>query len=76
MMTLGLHFFRRYVHSSIFISDYFEYIVFRILNFGVQMDKVRVLFVCTFFGGRARIAELYARKMGLEHIDVYSSGFE
>ena len=40
------------------------------------MDKVRVLFVCTFFGGRARIAELYARKMGLEHIDVYSSGFE
>lgn len=40
------------------------------------MDKVRVLFVCTFFGGRARIAELYARKMGLEHIDVYSSGVE
>ena len=40
------------------------------------MDKVRVLFVCTFFGGRARITELYARKMGLEHIDVYSSGFE
>jgi len=40
------------------------------------MDKIRILFVCTYFGGRARIAELYAGKMGLRHIEVASSGFE
>ncbi|MDG1818229.1 MAG: hypothetical protein P8H31_00190 [Porticoccaceae bacterium] len=40
------------------------------------MDRVRILFVCTFFGGRARIAENYAQQMGLEHIEAYSSGFE
>ncbi|MGB0449295.1 MAG: hypothetical protein ACPGF6_01800, partial [Porticoccaceae bacterium] len=32
--------------------------------------------MCTFFGGRSRIAELYAEQMGLGHIEVSSSGFE
>mgnify|MGYP001076102577 CR=1 FL=1 len=40
------------------------------------MDKTKILFVCTYFGGRARIAELYAGQMGLKHIEVVSSGFE
>ena len=40
------------------------------------MDKIKILFVCTYFGGRARIAELYAGQMGLKHIEVASSGFE
>ena len=40
------------------------------------MDRIRILFVCTYFGGRPRIAELYARQMGLRNIEVSSSGFE
>lgn len=40
------------------------------------MNKVRILFVCTFYGGRARIAELYTNQVGLTHIEVSSSGFE
>jgi arsenate reductase len=36
----------------------------------------KVLFVCTFFGGRARIAELYAKKFYSGKLEVFSSGFE
>lgn len=40
------------------------------------MTKPRILFVCTFFGGRARIAELYAMQMAQEQVEAFSSGFE
>ena len=40
------------------------------------MARFKVLFVCTFFGGRARIAELYAEKFCLGQVEVSSSGFE
>lgn len=40
------------------------------------MNKVRILFVCTFYGGRARIAELYAEQFSSEQIEIFSSGFE
>lgn len=40
------------------------------------MDKYRVLFVCTYFGGRARIAELFTRQAGLQNVSAFSSGFE
>lgn len=40
------------------------------------MDKIRILFVCTYFGGRAKIADLYARQAGLMNVEVCSSGFE
>lgn len=40
------------------------------------MNKIRILFVCTFCGGRARIAELYTSQVGMAHIEVSSSGFE
>jgi len=34
------------------------------------MTKPRILFVCTFFGGRARIAELYAMQMAQEQVEA------
>jgi|TARA_B110000879_G_scaffold43857_1_gene61905 arsenate reductase len=40
------------------------------------MSKFKILFVCTFYGGRARIAEIYAGQLGLGQIEVFSSGFE
>ena len=40
------------------------------------MDKYRILFVCTYFGGRARIAELFTRQAGLPNVSAFSSGFE
>jgi len=40
------------------------------------MTRSKVLFVCTFFGGRARIAELYAEQFCSGQIEVSSSGFE
>ena len=40
------------------------------------MTKPRILFVCTFFGGRARITELYAMQMAQEQVEAFSSGFE
>ena len=40
------------------------------------MTKPRILFVCTFFGGQARIAELYAMQMAEEQVEAFSSGFE
>ena len=40
------------------------------------MNKTRVLFVCTYFGGRARIAELYSEQMGFSQVEFASSGFE
>jgi arsenate reductase len=40
------------------------------------VTKSRILFVCTFFGGRARIAELYAEQFSSGQIEVFSSGFE
>lgn len=40
------------------------------------MSKFKILFVCTFYGGRARIAEIYARQLGLGQNEVFSSGFE
>ena len=44
------------------------------------MVKSKILFVSTFFGGRARIAELYSElyfeQLGFENIEVFSSGFE
>lgn len=40
------------------------------------MTKPRILFVCTFFGGRARIAELYAMQMAQGQVEAFSSGFE
>ena len=40
------------------------------------MTKPRILFVCMFFGGRARIAELYAMQMAQEQVEAFSSGFE
>jgi arsenate reductase len=40
------------------------------------MSKFKILFVCTFYGGRARIAEIYAGQLGLGQVEVFSSGFE
>lgn len=40
------------------------------------MDKYRILFVCTYYGGRVRIAELLAKQTGLQQVSVSSSGFE
>ncbi len=40
------------------------------------MNNVRVLFVSTFYGGRARIAELYAEQFSSGPIEIFSSGFE
>jgi arsenate reductase (thioredoxin) len=40
------------------------------------MGNKRVLFVCTYQGARAKIAEEYARKYADGKIDVFSSCFE
>ena len=40
------------------------------------MSKVKVLFVCTFRGARARIAEIMANQLASADIAFYSSGFE
>jgi arsenate reductase len=40
------------------------------------MDRIKVLFVCTYFGGRAKIAEVQADSLTDEKYEVFSSGFE
>ena len=40
------------------------------------MGNKRVLFVCTFHGARARIAEEFAKQYAGEKVDVFSSCFE
>jgi arsenate reductase len=40
------------------------------------MAKLRVLFVCTYQGVRARVAEEFAKRLAGGKIDVFSSGFE
>jgi arsenate reductase len=40
------------------------------------MSKTQILFVCTYNGTRARVAELYAKKYGGNEIEVSSASFE
>ena len=40
------------------------------------MSKVKILFFCTFRGGRARIAEVIANELVSTDIAFYASGFE
>lgn len=39
-------------------------------------DKIRVLFVCVHNAARSRMAEALLRKLGGEHFEVTSAGFE
>ncbi|MDG1874108.1 MAG: hypothetical protein P8J27_09360 [Mariniblastus sp.] len=40
------------------------------------MSPIRILFVCTYLGGRSRIAEAFANHYGKGLIDAHCSGFE
>lgn len=40
------------------------------------MEPIKVFFVCTYFGGRAKIAELEANRLTDEKYEFFSSGFE
>jgi protein-tyrosine-phosphatase len=40
------------------------------------MNRVKVLFVCTYYGGRAKIAERVASRLTDAEYDFFSSGFE